>query len=248
MQRPSWPDPPETPTPPPPIHNGHHKLVSPAPTIHTSVCDVCAFYLSTGSVQLAPSWGFPGGCYACTHTRSQILGATPVAPHLLSFGSIVTLLSLIWSTCLSVSKDSEPSEEWMCSPDPARSPHQAWCLAQWVSPIEESLCFIHSLNKYSLMLVEWVDTLWKILKKEEGAWEQWGQTAKIWRLTPRRNGCFLVVQTEERKNLEAGSQSWRIWNEDCKKQEDHEKNRTTFVTAGGLVTSSAMIPREETRL
>lgn len=35
---------------------------------------------------------------------------------------------------------------------------------------------------------------------------------------------------------------------DCKKQEDHEKNRTTFGTAGGLVTSSAMIPGRDKAL
>lgn len=69
-----------------PIHNGHHETAGcPSSYWHTPLSVI--YVPSTcprGSVQLAPlTEASPGRCYACTHTRSQILGATPVAPHLL---------------------------------------------------------------------------------------------------------------------------------------------------------------------
>ena len=108
---------------------------------------------------------------------------------------------------------------------------------------------IHSTNTHWCLLSKRIKYR-RYPQEEEGVWEQWGQTAKNLKANLRRNVCFLVVQTEERERKESGQgvSHERFEMKDYKKQEDHEKNRTTFGTAGGLVTSSAMIPGRDKAL
>jgi len=151
--------PPETPTPPPanPQWPSWTSWALQLLLTHTSVCGIHALYLSTRLSSIGTSLGKLPRSLLCLYPnqepdmRSHSCSSSPTP-----FGSIVTLLLLIWSTCLSVLQDSEPSEGRMCSRIRARSPHQAWCLAQCqVSPIEESP-ILYPFTRHSLTDACWV--------------------------------------------------------------------------------------------
>lgn len=62
----------------------------------------------------------------------------------------------------------------------------------------------------------------------------------------------MAIQTElgerERKESGQGVSDGGFEQQDYKKRENHEKNRTTFGTVGGLVTSSTMVPGRDEAL